>query len=69
MLSDRETRDLGVHQDVLQAEGFVALQLGVGLDEAAESLRRYAAARGRPVPGVADDVLAGRLRFGSGPGS
>ncbi len=67
MLSDREARELGVHEDVLQAEGFVALQLGVELDEAAECLSRYAMAEGRTLPGVADDVLSGRVRFGSGP--
>lgn len=57
---------LAAHEDVLQAEGFVALQLGVDVDRAAEVMALYAGARGLGLPQVARDVLQGRVTFGAG---
>ena len=48
---------------VHQAAGMVAVQLGVGVDEALLRLRANAFRRGRAVSDVADDVVTRRLRF------
>ncbi|MGZ4247479.1 MAG: GAF and ANTAR domain-containing protein, partial [Solirubrobacteraceae bacterium] len=49
--------------EVHQATGIVAVQLGVGLDEAFVRLRAYAFAEGLPLREVARDVVAKRLRL------
>jgi hypothetical protein len=49
--------------EVHQATGMVAVQLGVGLDEAFVRVRGYAFAEGRPVREIAREVVAKRLRL------
>jgi hypothetical protein len=49
--------------EVHQATGIVAVQLGVGLDEAFVRLRGYAFAEGRPVREIAREVVGRRLRL------
>ena len=53
---------------VHQATGMVAEQLGIRVSEALIRLRAYAFTEDRPVTDVANDVVAGRLRFGERPG-
>ena len=48
---------------VHQATGMVQVQLGVTIEEAFLMLRAHAFAAGRPVAGVARDVVERRLRF------
>jgi AmiR/NasT family two-component response regulator len=48
---------------VHQASGMVKVQAGVSIDEALLMLRAHAFATGRPVAGVAKDVVERRLRF------
>lgn len=48
---------------VHQAAGMAAVQLGVPVSEALLRLRAQAYSSGRPVSDIADDVVAGRLRF------
>src|SRR5205085_11217961 len=47
---------------VHQASGMVAAQLGVGVGQAFVRLRAYAFGNDRPLTGVAEDVVARRLR-------
>jgi GAF domain-containing protein len=49
--------------DVHRAAGMVMAQAGVSIDQALARLRAHAFAVGRPLPDVAADVLARRLRF------
>ena len=49
---------------VHQATGMVAEQLGISVTEALIRLRAHAFTQDRPVADVANDVVAGRLRFG-----
>ena len=49
--------------EVHQATGMLAVQLGVGLDEAFVRLRAHAFANGRPLRLVAREVIDGRLRL------
>jgi hypothetical protein len=49
--------------EVHQATGMVAVQLGVGLDEAFVRLRAHAFSDGRSLREIAQDVVARRLRF------
>jgi hypothetical protein len=54
--------------EVHQATGMMMAQLGVDAPEALIRLRAYAFARERPIPEVARDVVARRIRFdGSDP--
>ncbi|MCE0763942.1 ANTAR domain-containing protein [Pseudonocardia kujensis] len=53
---------------VLQAVGMVAVQLGVGVDEARRRLGAYADERGAPLVEVARAVVTRRLRMGSDSG-
>jgi hypothetical protein len=46
-----------------QATGMASVQLGVGIEEAFSRLRARACAQGRPLPELAADVVARRLRF------
>jgi AmiR/NasT family two-component response regulator len=48
---------------VHEATGMVSVQLQVGIEEALAILRAHAWASGRPLVGVAADVVARRLRF------
>ena len=52
---------------VHQATGMVAEQLGISVTEALIRLRAHAFTQDRPLTDVANDVVAGRLRFGRGP--
>lgn len=49
--------------EVHQATGIVAVQLGVGLDEAFVRLRAHAFAEGRPMREIAREVVGKRLRL------
>ncbi|MES1248649.1 MAG: GAF and ANTAR domain-containing protein [Actinomycetota bacterium] len=54
---------------VHQATGKISVQMAVGVDDALIMLRAYAFAEGRPITAVADDVVAGTVRFdGDAPG-
>ena len=48
---------------VHQATGMISVQMSVGVDDALIMLRAYAFAEGRPITAVADDVVAGTVRF------
>jgi len=48
---------------VHQATGMISVQMSVGVDDALIMLRAYAFAEGRPITAVADDVIAGTVRF------
>jgi hypothetical protein len=52
---------------VHQASGMISVQMSVGVLDAVMALRAYAFAEGRPITAVADDVVAGSLRFDDGP--
>lgn len=53
--------------EVFQAQGMVAVQLGVSLSDALARLRAHAFAMDRPLAEVARDVVARRLSFDGGP--
>jgi hypothetical protein len=55
--------------EVHRAAGMVMAQADVPIDQALARLRAYAFAAGRPLPEVAADVLARRLRFDREPDS
>lgn len=48
---------------VHQASGMISVQVGIPVDDAQARLRAHAWAVGRTVSDVAEDVVAGRLRF------
>jgi hypothetical protein len=50
-----------------QATGMILAQLKISADDAALLIQGHAFASGRPMMDVADDILAGRLRFTLGP--
>jgi hypothetical protein len=52
--------------EVYQATGMVAVQLGVGLEEAFAALRARAFVQGTPLPEIAREVVNRRLRFDPG---
>jgi hypothetical protein len=52
--------------EVYQATGMVAVQLGVGLEDAFAALRARAFAREIPLPEIAREVVGRRLRFHPG---
>jgi hypothetical protein len=52
--------------EVYQATGMVAVQLGVGLEDAFAALRARAFAQGIPLPEIARQVVGRRLRFHPG---
>jgi ANTAR domain len=52
--------------EIYQATGMVAVQLGVGLEDAFAALRARAFAEGTPLPEVAQQVVDRRLRFQPG---
>jgi hypothetical protein len=54
---------LGSRLEVYQAQGMVAVQLGVSLREAMVRLRAYAYAHERRLSDVADDVIARRINL------
>jgi hypothetical protein len=62
-LAERLERDADFQYVVHQASGMVAVQLGVTIGEALMRLRAHAFGEGRPLPEVASDVVARRLRF------
>ncbi len=47
--------------ELYQAQGMVAVQLGVPLDEAMIRIRAHSYARNRSLSDIADDIIAGRL--------
>jgi AmiR/NasT family two-component response regulator len=49
--------------EIHQATGMLAVQLGVGLDEAFVRLRAHADADGRPLRQLAREVVDGHLRL------
>ena len=51
------------HDEIPQATGMVAVQLGVPIQEALAELRAAAFARNRSVQSIAEDVVARRLTF------
>jgi GAF domain-containing protein len=55
--------DADFHLVVHNAAGIVAAQLGVSVAEAMLRLRAHAFSHERPLTSVAEDVVAGRLRF------
>ncbi|WP_229075061.1 GAF and ANTAR domain-containing protein [Actinoplanes sp. DH11] len=57
---------LGQRAELFQAQGMVAVQLGISLTDALAQLRAHAYAEGRPLGNVARDVVARRISFGSG---
>ncbi|MHA5054666.1 ANTAR domain-containing protein [Streptomyces sp. SD15] len=61
---DRGFEDLGAYRaEIDQSTGILAVQLGVGIDEAFVRLRAHAYMQGRRLADVAADVVAHRLRF------
>jgi GAF domain-containing protein/ANTAR domain-containing protein len=56
---------MGQRAELYQAQGMVAVQLGVSLVDALARLRAYAYAENRLLGDVARDVVARRLSFGS----
>jgi hypothetical protein len=52
--------------EVYQATGMVAVQLGVGLEDAFAAMRARAFAQGIPLPEIARQVVGRRLRFQPG---
>jgi len=56
---------MGQRAELYQAQGMVAVQLGVPLADALARLWAHAYAEGRPLGDVARDVVARRLVFGS----
>jgi len=54
---------LGQRAELLQAQGMVAVQLGVSLVEALVRMRAHAFVEDRPLGEVAREVVARRLRF------
>jgi hypothetical protein len=59
---------LALHRaEIDQATGMLTEQLGVGIEEAFLRLRAYAYADDRRLTEVARDIVARRLRLGSGP--
>jgi hypothetical protein len=60
-------RALDSHYVIYQAQGMTMVDLGVPLADALARLRAHAYAHGRPLQGVARDVVAGRLRLTSDP--
>jgi hypothetical protein len=57
---------MGQRAELFQAQGMLAVQLGVSLADAMVRLRAYAYAEDRPLGEVARDVVARRLSFDSG---
>lgn len=57
---------MGQRAEVFQAQGMVAVQLGISLADALARLRAYAYAQDRALGDVARDVVARRLSFDSG---
>lgn len=55
--------DSGLALEVHQASGMIAVQLGVGTDEALERIRAFATDHGRPLDDVAEDVINRGIRF------
>jgi len=51
---------------VHHATGMLSVQMAVSVDDAVIMLRAHAFAEGRPISAVADDVVAGTLRFDDG---
>ncbi|MFI1168266.1 GAF and ANTAR domain-containing protein [Streptomyces sp. NPDC020801] len=63
-VSDRSFEGLGAYRaEIDQASGMLAVQLGVGIEEAFVRLRACAYTQGRRLADVAADVVARRLRF------
>jgi hypothetical protein len=61
----RQLLEAGAHRaEVHQASGMVAVQLGIGVAEAAVRLRAFAYATSRSIADVAADVVERRLRLG-----
>ena len=61
--------DLAGHRaEIDQATGMLTEQLGVGIAEAFIRLRAYAYLHDRPLADLARDIVARRLRLGSGLG-
>ena len=52
---------------VHQATGMVAEQLGISVTEALIRLRAHAFTQNRPLTDIANDIVAGRFRFGPPP--
>jgi GAF domain-containing protein/ANTAR domain-containing protein len=57
---------IGQRAELFQAQGMVAVQLGISLTDALARLRAYAYAEDRALGDVARDVVARRLSFDSG---
>jgi len=51
------------HYGVYQAQGMTMVDLGVPLRDALARMRAHAWAESRPLPEIADDIIAGRLRL------
>ena len=62
-LADELVRSADLHLVVHQAAGMVAVQLGISVADALVRLRGHAFAAATPLPEVAEDVVARRLRF------
>jgi len=58
---------MGQHAEVYQAQGMVAIQLGVPLADALARLRAHAYSENRLLPDVAREVVARRLTFDNDP--
>ncbi|MFG1992432.1 GAF and ANTAR domain-containing protein [Actinoplanes sp. NPDC048988] len=58
---------VGQRAELFQAQGMVAVQLGISLADALARLRAYAYAEDRALGDVARDVVARRVSFDSGP--
>ena len=63
MLAAELEADADFQYVVHQASGMVAVQLGASLAQALIRLRAHAFGNDRPLTAVAEDVVAGRLRF------
>ncbi|WP_307831088.1 GAF and ANTAR domain-containing protein [Nucisporomicrobium flavum] len=57
---------VGHRAELFQAQGMVAVQLGISLADALARLRAYAYAEDKPLGDVARDVVARRVSFDSG---
>lgn len=58
-----EMVDLGPRAVIFQAQGMIAVQLGIPLGEAMVRIRAHAYAQNRPPSEVAADIVSRRLRF------